>query len=54
MTDVSMLKENLNKINERLRRAAVKRGVSPEEITLVAVTKTVPAEAINAAHQLGI
>ena len=54
MTDVSMLKENLNKINERLRRAAAKRGVSPEEITLVAVTKTVPTETINAAHQLGI
>ncbi|RJX29051.1 MAG: YggS family pyridoxal phosphate-dependent enzyme [Dethiobacter sp.] len=49
-----MIKSNLEQIRERLTRAASKRGVSPGEITLVAVTKTVPVDVIGVAHALGI
>jgi pyridoxal phosphate enzyme (YggS family) len=50
----SVIKSNLEQIRERLTRAASKRGVSPGEITLVAVTKTVPVDVIGVAHALGI
>ncbi|MEW5921815.1 MAG: YggS family pyridoxal phosphate-dependent enzyme [Bacillota bacterium] len=49
-----MLEQNLGMINERLARAAAKRGISLREITLVAVCKTVPAEQIRHACNLGI
>lgn len=54
MPAASMIKSNLEQIRERLTRAASKRGVSPGEITLVAVTKTVPVDVIGVAHALGI
>jgi pyridoxal phosphate enzyme (YggS family) len=54
MPAASMIKRNLEKIKERLQKAASKRGVSPGEITLVAVTKTVPVDVIGAAYELGI
>jgi len=54
MPAASTLKRNLEEIEKRLQRAAARRGVSPQEITLVAVTKTVPVEVIRAAHELGI
>lgn len=49
-----MLNKNLLLVNERLKRAASKRGISSEEITMVAVSKTVPVEVINEAWNLGI
>lgn len=49
-----MLEQNIKEINNRLARAALKRGISPEEITLVAVSKTVSAEQIKQASALGI
>lgn len=49
-----MLEQNLREINDRLARAALKRGISPGEITLVAVSKTVSAEQIRQAYALGI
>ncbi|HAP31794.1 MAG TPA: YggS family pyridoxal phosphate-dependent enzyme [Firmicutes bacterium] len=49
-----MLEQNINEINNRLARAALKRGISPVEITLVAVSKTVSAEQIKQASALGI
>lgn len=49
-----MLKQNLHLIKQRLQRAAAKRGVAPEEITLLAVTKTVSVDSILQAYELGI
>lgn len=49
-----MLEQNIREINNRLARVALKRGVSPGEITLVAVSKTVSAEQIKQACALGI
>ncbi len=49
-----MLEKNLEAVRERLQRAASKRKVPLEDITLVAVTKTVPVPIIRRAHALGI
>lgn len=49
-----MLEHNLEMIRERLDRAAQKRGISPQEVTLVAVCKTVAVDQIRRAHALGI
>ena len=38
------LKDNLDAIRERIARAARRAGRDPEEIALMAVTKTQPAE----------
>jgi len=49
-----MLAENLHRLQERIARAAERAGRDPRDITLVAVSKTFPAETILAAHALGI
>ena len=49
-----MLELNLQGIKARLGEAAAKRGISPETITLVAVSKTVSADQIRRACDLGI
>jgi len=51
---MSHIEENLNEIRERIRKSAEASGRSAEDITLIAVTKTHPAEAINEAIALGI
>ncbi|SMB94420.1 hypothetical protein SAMN00808754_1029 [Thermanaeromonas toyohensis ToBE] len=51
---MSGLKENIEQVLERIARAASKVGRSLEEITLVAVTKTVPPELIREAVALGL
>lgn len=43
--------ENYPRVLEEIARAAEKAGKQPEEITLLAATKTVPAEVIN--HAIG-
>lgn len=48
------LRRNLEKIRERIERAAEKTGRRADEITLVAVSKTFPAEAIRAAYETGL
>ena len=54
-TDQGMdIEANLQEVRWRIARAAARAGRDPDEITLVAVTKMVPAERIVAAHQLGI
>jgi len=45
---------NLAQIRERVARAAQRAGRRAEEITIVAVTKTHPAETILAAHEAGL
>lgn len=49
-----MLEKNLEIVRIRLQRAAAKRKVSLENITLVAVTKTVQVPTIQEAHALGV
>ncbi len=48
------VKENYQRIMERISEAAVKSGRKPEDITLLAATKTVPVEIINYGIDLGI
>lgn len=48
------LKENYEEISEKIARAAEQSGRRPEDITLLAATKTVPVEVINYGIQLGI
>lgn len=45
--------ENLRWLNEQIREAAVRAGQAPEQVVLVAVSKTMPAELIEEAHQAG-
>lgn len=48
------LEENLKVIREGIAEAAVSSGRGPQEITLLAATKTVPVELINHGIALGI
>lgn len=54
MADKDFLRSNLEKIRERIERAAIKSGRHAEDVTLVAVSKTFPAEAIRVAYDLGL
>jgi PLP dependent protein len=48
------VRENLGAVRERIAAAARQAGRRPEEITLIAVSKTHPAEAIFAAYEAGV
>jgi pyridoxal phosphate enzyme (YggS family) len=48
------LQENIKEVQEKIRKAAAARGKSPEDITLIAVSKTFPASLINEGIRLGI
>lgn len=48
------VKENLTAVKERIAAAAIACGRRPEDIRLVAVTKTYPAEVMNEAIRLGV
>jgi pyridoxal phosphate enzyme (YggS family) len=50
----SAIAENLQRVRERIARAAKRAGRRAEEITLVAVSKTQPAEAIREAWGAGV
>jgi pyridoxal phosphate enzyme (YggS family) len=52
--DIETLRTNLAGIRERVERAAQRSGRSSDEITVIAVSKTFPAEAIRAAYSLGL
>ncbi len=49
-----MLLENLEKVEDRIARAAQRAGRKREEITLIAVTKVFPAAAILDAYSAGL
>ena len=53
MTDPA-IEKNIAKLRERIRIASQKCGRDPGDITLLAVSKTKPAEAIRAAAEAGI
>jgi pyridoxal phosphate enzyme (YggS family) len=46
--------ENLSRIRERVADACRRAGRSPDEITIVAVTKTFPPEAVAEAYRAGL
>ncbi len=48
------IKENIARLKERIKQAAESVGRRPEEITIVAVTKTVPPDIIQKAIDSGI
>src|SRR5271154_5857471 len=45
---------NLARVRERIARAAARAGRRPEEVTIVAVTKTHPSDTILAAYDAGL
>lgn len=49
-----LLKRNIEQVLERIEKAALKCGRKPEEIKLIAVTKTVDSETINLAFDFGL
>lgn len=48
-----MVKENLVEVKENIRRACEKSGRNPEEVTLIAVSKTKPISMIEEAYKEG-
>ncbi|MDA8326722.1 MAG: YggS family pyridoxal phosphate-dependent enzyme [Nitrospiraceae bacterium] len=48
------LAENIENVRRRIAEAALRAGRRPKEITLVAVSKTVPPALIKAAHEAGL
>ena len=52
--DYAFVGENVLKVRERIARAALRAGRKPEDVTLLAVTKFHPAEAVLAAYRSGI
>ena len=54
MTDTSTIKENLERVRERIHAAALRAGRKPQEILLIGVSKTHPAEAVREAFAAGL
>lgn len=48
-----MIKEHLMEVQENIRSACAKCGRSPEEVTLIAVSKTKPVEILQEAYDAG-
>lgn len=48
------IEENLDRIQKRIKTACEKAGRSPDEVTLVAVSKTVESDVIEAAFNAGL
>jgi pyridoxal phosphate enzyme (YggS family) len=51
--DVTAISDNLRRVRDRIANAAVKAGRKPDDVTLIAVTKTKPIEAVRAALEAG-
>ncbi len=51
--DVAAIADNLRRVRERIANAAIKAGRRPDDVTLVAVSKTKPIEAVRAALAAG-
>ena len=49
-----MLRENLDTVRENIGQACRRAGRSPEEVTLIAVSKTKPVEMIMEAYEAGV
>jgi len=48
------LAENIHQVQDRIARACARAGRAPSGVTLVAVSKTFPAEAIGEAYRVGL
>lgn len=53
-SEARYIRDNLQRIEEQIQNACIAAGRQREEVTLMAVTKTVPPERINAALACGI
>jgi PLP dependent protein len=53
-SDFDYVAGNIEKVREKIERAAEKSGRSARDITLMAVTKTMPAQAVAAAFDCGV
>ena len=51
---VALIKDNLNRVETRIAQAAEKAGRSKQEVQLVAVTKLMPLEVIQAGIEAGL
>ncbi len=49
-----MLKENLENVEQKIQAACERSGRDRSEVTLIAVSKTKPAEMVQEAYDLGI
>jgi PLP dependent protein len=54
MIEAAQIREQISRVQHRIASAARKAGRKSEEITLIAVSKTQPAEAIRAAYEAGL
>jgi pyridoxal phosphate enzyme (YggS family) len=54
MVEQEQIRENLSRMQERITAAAQRASRRSEEITLIGVSKTHPAEAIRAAYESGL
>lgn len=52
-SDIAAIADNLRRVRERIANAAIQAGRKPEDVTLVAVSKTKPGEAVRAALAAG-
>jgi pyridoxal phosphate enzyme (YggS family) len=50
----AIISDNVQRIREQIESACISAGRQPDEVTLLAVTKTVDAEPINAAIRCGV
>ena len=53
-SSAELIRERLKEIRFQIKDTCVKCGRRPEDVTLMAVTKTVPAELVNVAVAEGI
>ena len=49
-----MIRENINRVQERIAAACRRGGRDPNRVTLVAVSKTFPAEKVREAYECGL
>lgn len=54
MVSVEFVRTNLKRVQERIAEAALRAGRDPQDVTLVAVTKTFPAEVVLTGYEAGI
>ena len=54
MSETVDVKENIRKVKENMKNACLKAGRTPEDTTLIAVTKTKPFEMLMEAYDAGV
>lgn len=53
MTRMEPIEQNLERVRQKISQAAHKANRSPDDVQLIAISKTHPAESVRAAHQAG-